>query len=481
MKQAMGQPTAALSAFTLAMMTVAAVVSLRGLPLMAKEGLSLLFYIGFCSLLFLLPASLVAAELGSAFAHRKGGIYIWAKAAFGQRVGFLAIWLQWTQNVVWYPTLLAFAASTLAYLFGRPELAGSGLYTAAVILLLYWLATLVTLRGLNAAAHLTKWFLLLGTLLPGLIVILLGVLWLLQGNPAAFLEAPAEGAAQSLDHARFFPHISGLSSIAFLAGILLLFAGVEVQAVHASALRQPARDFPVALFIAVTVIFALFTLGALSVAVVVPAQEISLTAGLMQALEILLDRFGLAWALPVMGFLVALGAIGGVMAWVGGPSQGLLATAADGALPKVLAASNKRGAPLPILLLQGGVVTLLSLLYLVLDDVSVAFFLLSAMTVTLYLVMYMIMYAAALRLRYSQPDLPRSYRVPGGMIGIWLVAGGGFLAVAFAFVVGFFPPDQLPIGSPALYVGLVAGGLLLFVAAALLIEGGGRRQTGDQA
>jgi len=101
----------------------------------------------------------------------------------------------------------------------------------------------------------------------------------------------------------------------------------------------------------------------------------------------------------------------------------------------------------------------------------VAFFLLSAMTITLYLIMYMLMFAAAIRLRYTQPDLKRSYRVPGGMLGMWIIAGTGFAGVVFAFIVGFFPPSQLPVGSPALYVGLVAGGTLLFTGLPLLIFG----------
>ncbi len=93
-----------------------------------------------------------------------------------------------------------------------------------------------------------------------------------------------------------------------------------------------------------------------------------------------------------------------------------------------------------------------------------AFFLLSAVTITLYLIMYMLMYAAAIRLRYSQPDLKRSYRVPGGTTGMWIIAG-----VAFSFLVGFFPPTQLPVGSPTLYVGLVVGGTVVFTGLPLLI------------
>ena len=131
---------------TLCLMTVAAVVSLRGLPMMAAEGMSMIFYILFATLVFLLPASLVSAELGSAFSNRQGGVYTWVKEAFGPRWGFTAIWLQWIQNVVWYPTVLGYAAACLAYLFMDETLAASGTYTGIVILIAFWCATLVALR-----------------------------------------------------------------------------------------------------------------------------------------------------------------------------------------------------------------------------------------------------------------------------------------------------------------------------------------------
>ena len=57
----------------LALMTAAAVISLRGLPMMAQEELTMFFYIFFATFLFLIPAALVGAELGSAFASKGGG------------------------------------------------------------------------------------------------------------------------------------------------------------------------------------------------------------------------------------------------------------------------------------------------------------------------------------------------------------------------------------------------------------------------
>ena len=95
-----------ISTWQLALMTAAAVISLRGLPMMAQEELTMFFYIFFATFLFLIPAALVAAELGSAFADRGGGVYTWVKEAFNRKMGFTAIFLQWIQNVVWYPTVL---------------------------------------------------------------------------------------------------------------------------------------------------------------------------------------------------------------------------------------------------------------------------------------------------------------------------------------------------------------------------------------
>ena len=171
-----------------------------------------------------------------------------------------------------------------------------------------------------------------------------------------------------------------------------------------------------------------------------------------------------------MGLLVAFGALAGVLSWISGPSRGLLWTARDGQLPDFMKKTNKNGIQINILIIQGCIVSVLSSLYMIMSDVSVAFFLLSALTIGLYLLMYMMMYASGIKLRYTQPDLPRSYRVPGGNTGMWLVAGIGFLAVLFSFAVTFFPPSQLPVGSPAFYTSLVVIGTVVFFAMPFVIS-----------
>jgi glutamate:GABA antiporter len=450
-----------LSVFVLAMMNIAVVMSLRGLPMMAKEGLTMVFYLLFASILFLVPVSLVSAELATGW-PKNGGVYVWVKEAFGSKLGFTAIWLQWIQNVIWYPTVLAFAAGALAYLFLDPELANNKLFSVVVILVVYWGATLVNLRGVASAGWLTTAGVIGGTILPGLLIIVLGLFWWFGGNPIEF--------STSTDTTSFLPDFGNINSLAFLGGIVLLFAGMEVGAVHVNELKNPAKQFPAAIFIAMFVIIGVFTLGSLAVAAVLPADGISLTAGIMQALHDLLAKFNALWLLPIFGFLVAFGAIGGVTAWIAGPSRGLLATAEQGELPPFLQKVNKSGIQIHILLVQGTIVTLISLVYLLMPNVSSAFFLLTALTACLYLFMYLLLFATAIKLRFSDPNVPRAFKVPGGNFGMIVIAGIGMLAVLFAYIILFFPPSNLEVGSPAFYVGFLVVGNLLFILLPIIIN-----------
>ena len=281
--------------------------------MMAKEQLTLFIYIAFATFIFLIPAALISAELGGAFGEKGGGVYTWVKEAFGSRWGFVAIWLQWIQNVVWYPTVLAFSAAAIAYVVGKPALANNGPFVGVFCIGAYWAATWITLQGVSAIARVTSWAFLAGTVLPGVIIMVLAVIWIVQGNPIAMLHPVATDSTSVMSmagghaHPRYFPSITGLGDIAFLAGIILLFAGVEVHAVHANEMTDPKRQFPAAMLIASVAVILLFTLGSFAVATVLPDQQINLQAGLMKAFQEIFARFGIEWATPVVCLLLAFG------------------------------------------------------------------------------------------------------------------------------------------------------------------------------
>lgn len=442
-----------LTLLTLTMLNIAAIASLRGLPSLAEYGLSSIFYYLFAAVLFFIPSSLISAELASGW-PQKGGVYLWVKEAFGPQLGFVAIWLQWIQNVIWYPTVLSFAAASLAYIIS-PDLARNNLYTIAVILVVYWLGTLLTFRGISLAGLIGSWGVILGTLIPGGIIIVLAVLWLMGGNPSA---AP-------LTTNYLIPDLTKFSNLVLAISIFLSFAGMEMNAVHITETKDPEKNYPRAIFIAMVVILALFILGTLAIAIVVPQSEISLTAGIMQAYEVFLHKLNLVWAVPILALLLVFGAFGSVITWIAGPSKGLLEVGKNGYLPPFLQKTNRQGVQTHILFMQGLIVTVLSLAFVFMPNVSSAYFLLSALTVQLYLIMYILLFLAALKLRKDYPEVKRSYKVPL----LPLVGGTGLVAAVVAIALGFIPPAQLTIGTPLFYIGFLIVGISLFASAPFIV------------
>ncbi len=371
---------------------------------------------------------------------------------------------------MWYPVTLTFGAVAFAYAVGRPDLGKNGAYVGVFCILVYWLATVVVLQGVEIFAKISTWTFIIGTVFPGVCLLLLCGYWITAGHPIGWQHLTDAGVSH-LGNARYWPEIQGLGTVAFLAGIVLLFAGVEVQAVHVTEMKKPSTGYPIAIGLAAIVSLLLYAVGSVPIAAILPYKSISLQTGVFETFKaVITNVWQLGWLAQSLSLLVGIGAIAGVFAWLGSPSKGLLATAQDGELPRVLHATNRHGMPTHILLAQGGVVTVMSCLYFVIKDVSVVFFLVSAMTIALYLIAYMLMYAAAVRLRYTEPALARPFKVPGGIVGMWVAAGVGFLGVGFSFLVAFFPPAQLPVGSPVLYVTLVIFGTVLFCGIPLVLH-----------
>ena len=169
----------------MAVLIVTSILSLRGLPSEAKYGVQSIFYYLFAALVFLLPFSLVCAELASTYT-KSGGLYRWVSEAFGPRWGWTAMYLEWQTIVIWFPTVLMFGAASLAYIFW-PEsfdaaLASNKVYTIVIAMLMYWLATFNAFRGQRSANLLSTCGGLVGTIIPGAVLIVLAVLYVCLGK-----------------------------------------------------------------------------------------------------------------------------------------------------------------------------------------------------------------------------------------------------------------------------------------------------------
>ena len=136
--------------------------------------------------------------------------------------------------------------------------------------------------------------------------------------------------------------VINLETLPFIATVVLLFAGMEMAGFHALEVRNPQKDFPKAMVISALIIFSLTVVGTLAIAIVVPASQLSLAAGLMQAFQAFLTAFNLEWLLAPLALLVALGGIALLQSWLTGPALGLGEVANRGLMPPFFTRIAKR-------------------------------------------------------------------------------------------------------------------------------------------
>jgi amino acid transporter len=431
-----------ISWIALACLTTGSVASLRSAPTMAVYGLACVFLYVVPAILFLLPQALVAAELASGWS---GGVYRWVSEGLSGPMGLLAVWCQFAMTIFYYPTLLAYVASTLAYVID-PSLASNGIWTGMVIVVVYWAGVFVSARGMDEVAKLASSGLVIGTLIPGALLVGMGVVYLLQGNVSA--------APMDTDH--ILPVWTGIASLVLIVNNFLSYSGMEMNAVHVSELKDPPNEFPKAMFLAIGLVLLIFILPALAVSWVIPADSVSLTAGIMQAFSEFFAHFGISFMVPIIALALVCAATGGMLGWLAGPSKGLLLIGKqNGYLPPFFQKLNKQGIQVNILVCQGALTTVIALLYAFIPDVSSAYWILSVMTTQVYLVVYLLMFVAAVKLRRDQPDHPRGYRAP--MLPLLCVVG--FVSSIAAFLIGFVPPSQFGSGDTLSYVILIALGI----------------------
>ena len=446
-----------MSVLTLVMINVIAIASLRNISMGATFGFSLLFYYILFALLFFIPSALVSAELATGW-PQTGGVYVWVREAFGVPLAFVVICIQWIYNICWYPTILSFLAGTLAYII-NPELANNAWYMLTVVLSTYWLITVINLRGMEVSGAVSTATAIVCVLIPIAFITVLGGIWLLNGRPMNM----------DVSVKAFFPHISKLGDLALLTAVVFNLLGMEMSATHAQEVKNPQRDYPRALFYSTIIILLSMVLSALAVAVVVPASQINLVTGLPDAFNLFFTTFNLGWLMPIVVVLIVLGTAGQVAAWVIGPTRGLLVAAQDGCVPPILQKVNSKQMPVALLIVQGVIFSIISLVFLIMPTVNSSFWFLADLTTLLALSCYIFIFAAAIRLRYKHPQVKRAYKIPFGNVGIWVVCLAGILASVFTVLIGFVPPTKIDVGNIKFYELMLITGFVGFYLLPIIV------------
>ena len=451
----------ALKTRDIVLFNVAAIVGMRWIALAAANGPSSLLLWVLAAVAFFIPQGFAVMALTSAIPE-EGGLYVWTKKAFGERHGFMAGWLYWANNILYFPTLTLSTVVFALYVFGVrfAHLEQSRIYTAGAALVLLLIALVFNIVGMKSG----RWVQNIGGIaqwIPSAVLLLVGLVALTRF-----------GSATPMPAASLVPDFAALPTILFFANLCFGFAGLELAPVMAGEVVEPRRTFPRAIIISGLTIAACYLLGTISLLWSLPPSETSIISGVNQAVTRAGARIGLPWLGPPTALLMTLAGLGGVGAWLIGSARILFVGGLDKYLPPIFGATHpKWKTPWFALLFQAALSAVFILAATQGDTVKNAYLKLVNATLIVYFLPYLYMFAAAIRMRLDIARQPGAVPIPGGAAGSWFWNSVGFVTTLVAIVLALIPPAdaadrsgfflQVAAGS----FGFVVAGFVLYALA----------------
>ena len=451
---------------------IATVLGPRWIAAAAHSGPSSISLWIIAAVFFFIPSALVINELSSRFPC-EGGLYIWAKEAFGDFHGFVAGWTYWIYTVFYFPGLLLASAAMSAYVIGE---GGATLEHNRQFLLLVSLGYLIIAVVLNIIGlNIGKWLQNAGgvsTYAPLLLLVALGgFLWLRHGS------------VTHLTWANVLP-VWNWDTVNFWSQIAFAFTGLELVSAMSQEVRDPQRTLPRAVFAAGALIAAMYVVGTMAVMALVPPADVSTTSGVFHAITVGSIALKMGFLGILAALLVTIGNAGGVGSTVAGIARVPFVVGIDRYLPAAFGKIHPRWrTPYVSIIVQAGVSGLILFLSQINSpSVKAAYQFLIDAAIILYFIPFLYMFAAAIKLvgRRERSENKSAVLIPGGKSGVWIVSILGFVTVLIGIIVSLVPPGD-SLDKLGFELRLVGGTLAAIALGLSLYWRGVRQKSAENA
>ena len=473
--------TRTLTFFGFFAITASMVMTVYEYPSFASSGFQLVFFLIIGGLLWFLPVALCAAEMATVKGWESGGIFAWVGNTLGRRWGFAALFFQWFQITVGFVFFFFFIFAAFAYVVRWDALYNNPLVMFFGVAAIVWLLTLTQLGGTKYTARISKVGFVGGIIVP-VIVLLVGlIIYFATGGVSQINISPAT----------FVPDFGKVDTLVIFASFILAYMGVEASASHVNELKNPNRNYPLAMIVLAILTIALDALGGLAVATTLPASVLdgNLSFGVIEAFRAIFIQHispSLSWVVFVVALLLALGVLAEISAWIVGPSRALLDTAHDGIIPPSFKKVNKHGVSVQTVVIQAIIVTIWdavlcgSIALSGGSSSSVGYLTAIGLTVVIYLVGYVMFFLGYFYLIFKKKNLQRSFQLPGGTPFKAIVAGVGLIMTVATLIISFFPSSNLTAQANQVYQTTLGIAFVISVAIPFIIYSQRHRWTPKQ-
>jgi len=416
------------------------------------------------AILFFIPYGFATAELGAAWPD-DGGIYVWVREAFGPMWGTVTAWLYWVNVALWAPSVFVLFSETMQTAFNIHVNMWAEM---GIVIALIWIMVLIGIIPLKFS----KW-------VPNSSAIVKIVIFLLLGIAGVAMLFTSHGSANSFALKNFIPQLVtrvhgklNFDNLTYLPVVIYSFMGFELMSSVGDSVKNPKKDIPKMILLSGVTILFVYVFATFGVLATTPVGKINITTGIIDAfLPAFKAVFGVA-ARPIF-IVVALGVlftfIGNMVTWSIGSNESLAATGMDETAPGIFGHRNaKFDTPDYAFILMGVIATVTTVLtYTLLNQASGAFWVIFVLSSVVFLLPYLLMFPALIKLRYKFPDHPRPYKVPGGNFGLWLWTILCEAGIIFTLALFFIAPD--PTIPSGVYYGVVTVASIASIAVGFIL------------
>ncbi len=418
------------------LLAIACIMGTRWIPAAAHAGPgSVTLWLG-AAILFAAPLAAVVGALAMKYPGAAGGLYAWTREDFGPWHGFLCFWVYWIGIAFLLPSAALFYMSAAFYALG-PRFAHLGdnrFWLLAVALLAIWIALGTNLRGVDVG----KWTENIGAAacwLLGAVLVLLAV-----------LVGAKRGSATPI-------HVLptwNWDTVNFWSNIAYGLSGVEMAAMMAAEIRDPARTIPRAGWLSSGFAAVFYMVCTVAMLVLLRPEKISELNGLAEAGDSAGAALGAAWISPLLAMLVVVSAVGQFGGTGTTVSRLPFAAGVDNLLPRAFARLHPHwGTPHVSILTFGAVASFLLLIFQLGDSLRAAYQEMVSMMVITGFLPYAYIFAS------------------GWKAGKRLSAISGTAITLLAILCSLVPTEA--IGNVWLFEGKLAAGTVAVVASAWLV------------
>lgn len=388
-----------LRSLDMTLFTVCAILVMDTLAPSAAIGASSISWWVITLVLFFIPYGLITAELGTTYPEQ-GGLYVWIKNAFGEKWAARTTWLYWINVALWMPSVYILFAGMFSQLF-FPDM---GLWMQIGIgIVMTWITVWIGTMTLETG----KWIPNIGAIFKAVIMVVIGV--------GAFFYAKAHGVANDLSFKAILPEWG--AGLAFLPVIVYNFMGFELMSGASGEMKNPGKDIPRAIITSGALIAVFYILGTVGILMALPLDQLGLVSGIVDTLKILLGGTPVGNAVVVvLGVAALYSFLANMVTWTIGANRTAAEAAKEHELPEIFGREHPvKKTPTGAFILTGIVSTVVIILYgFMAGNAEDLFWTLFAFSSMIFLMPYLALFPAFLKLRHADSKAVRPYRVPGG-------------------------------------------------------------------